>query len=252
MIRTIALMSTLAVAGCGGGILVSQGVLTINDAIVANNRADDGGGIANVNGTIRINQSTIKSNTATGASGLSTSGTTQILNSTISGNTGTSSIHALGVSSNLTIGNSTISGNQSGIRNQLNSTMTIEFSTIYGNVIYGLENDASVSSTISSSIIGFNGSVNCLGEAPSSGGYNVVSDASCLLVSTDDLNNIDPLVDDLANNGGRTQTHAPQPASAARDLTPNTINGCGLIYVTDQRGFPRPNSIDCDSGASEG
>ena len=244
-----------ALLGCGGGILVSQGILTINETVVVDNQADDGGGIANMGGVVYINESTIRSNNALiGTGGLLTSGTTRILKSTFSSNMGLSAIHASSSSSDLTIENSTISGNQGGVLNQSSSTVTIVFSTIYENVDYGLNSDATSVLTISSSIVGFNGSADCAGDVHllQSGGYNIASDATCSFAFTGDLNSIDPLLDGLANNGGATQTHALQLASPAREQTPNTINGCGLTYVTDQRGISRPNGLDCDSGAYEG
>ena len=82
--------------------------------------------------------------------------------------------------------------------------------------------------------------------SPGSGGLNVDSDGTCAAVSPS-LNFtviMDPKLDPLADNGGPTLTHLPQPDSPLIDM--GTI-----CEPNDQRGFPRPAGRDCDIGAVE-
>jgi hypothetical protein len=70
------------------------------------------------------------------------------------------------------------------------------------------------------------------------------------------MNNINPLLGPLANNGGPTQTMALLPGSPAIDSgnPSGCTDGLGHLLKTDQRGDPRPNIEDtggCDRGAYE-
>ena len=87
-------------------------------------------------------------------------------------------------------------------------------------------------------------------------GYNLSSDGSCRFNHTGDLNNHDPLLGPLQNNGGPTETMALLPGSPAIDG--GNRSGCtdsqGHLLKTDQRGMPRPDKEDssgCDMGAYE-
>jgi hypothetical protein len=51
----------------------------------------------------------------------------------------------------------------------------------------------------------------------------------------------------LADNSGRTQTHALPEGSPAIDLD----TACSNELITDQRGYPRPVGAGCDAGAYE-
>jgi len=89
-----------------------------------------------------------------------------------------------------------------------------------------------------------------------SDGYNLSSDSTCNFSNTGDLNNTDPLLGPLQNNGGPTETMALLRGSPAIDAG-NPI-GCtdnlDHLLTTDQRGMPRPDHEDtsgCDMGAYE-
>ncbi len=86
---------------------------------------------------------------------------------------------------------------------------------------------------------------NCSGPI-TDGGHNLSSDASCAFTSVGSLNNTDPLLGPLANNGGPMLTMALLPGSPAIDA------GDGAAAPkTDQRGFPRPAGLASDIGAFE-
>jgi len=77
-------------------------------------------------------------------------------------------------------------------------------------------------------------------------GYNISSDASCAFSAPGSLNNTDPKLQPLANNGGPTLTMALWPGSPAIDA------GISLPGITtDQRGVPRPYGPAPDIGAYE-
>jgi fibronectin-binding autotransporter adhesin len=77
-------------------------------------------------------------------------------------------------------------------------------------------------------------------------GYNISSDASCAFSGPGSLNNTDPKLAPLANNGGLTETMAISLGSPAIDA------GISLPGITtDQRGVPRPFGPEPDIGAYE-
>jgi len=78
------------------------------------------------------------------------------------------------------------------------------------------------------------------------GGYNLSSDASCNFAAPGSLNNTDPKLGPLADNGGPTPTHALLMGSPAIDAA--DPSSCPH---TDQRGAPRPSGLACDIGAYE-
>jgi hypothetical protein len=92
--------------------------------------------------------------------------------------------------------------------------------------------------------------------AVTSEGGNLDGGSSCHFQGPGDHSNIDPLVEELANNpgptaltagspGGPTLTHALSAASPAID------RGVSPCPATDQRGVRRPQNSGCDTGAYE-
>ena len=77
-------------------------------------------------------------------------------------------------------------------------------------------------------------------------GYNLSSDGSCAFTGIGSLNNIDPKLGPLANNGGPTLTMALLPGSPAIDA-----GNTSLAPAADQRGCPRPAGLAADIGAFE-
>ena len=86
---------------------------------------------------------------------------------------------------------------------------------------------------------------NCLGNI-TDGGHNLSSDASCAFTAVGSMNNTDPKLGPLADNGGPTLTMALLPGSPAIDA------GSAVgAPATDQRGVPRPQGAGVDIGAFE-
>jgi hypothetical protein len=260
-------MNSAPTSGFGGGIYNSGGTLTITSSTVTGNGMQDqyggaileGGGIYNAGGKVAITRSTLSGNYLNGSyadgggsfygGGIWTSGTMSITSSTVSGNyvTGDISsgigggIYNVGV---LTIASSTLSGNSAfGLAESLGGG-------IYGNA------------TLQDTIVAHNFIANnftrgnCQGTITSHG-YNLSSDTTCAFSGPGDLNNTDPLLGPLKNNGGPTQMLALLAGSPAIDAgnPAGCVDPAGKLLTTDQRGQPRPDPEDagvgCDIGAYE-
>lgn len=233
--------------GYGGAIYnCPNSVVFIINTTISANRSEVGGAICN-GGALVIRNSTFSANRARQlkAGAIANYGLVVIDNSTFSGNSsgpggqggaiknGGILFHAPGT---LNISNSTFSGNEAGD----------------GGAIYSNKKSKVV---MRNSIVANNRGGNCHGVLTSKG-YNLSSDASCSFDAMGDLNNTDPKLGELKNNGGPTATMALLQGSPAIDS--GNPNGCtddhGHLFITDQRGKPRPDKEDsnsCDRGAYE-
>jgi hypothetical protein len=267
----------------GGGIYNCFGTLTVIDSIITGNRISSGhgsygygAGIYNCpSSTLTLVNTTISNNSALIGGAICNGGTLTINKSTISGNVARQ--HEGGGIANygtLTITNSTFSGNMArssllgsvagGILNgglfRSSGTLAINNSTLSGNVARGgkgggIFNVKGSTVVLQNSIVANNTGGNCHG-AVTSHGYNLSSDGTCDFDRAGDLNDTDPKLGQLRNNGGPTKTLALLPGSPAIDS--GNPNGCtdgkGHLLKTDQRGEPRPDQEDesgCDRGAYE-
>jgi len=262
----------------GGGIY-NLGTLTVWNSIISGNSLGSciltychGAGIYN-SGTLRINDSTVSGNVidiqGTGAAlgaGVYSKGDLTIQKSTFSGNrasvVGESARAEGGALSNeegkLTINNSTFSGNVAsgtlplgwsggGAIYDSNGRLTISSSTLSGNsAYYGGGIYINGVTTLQNTIVASSpAGGNCSGTVFSNG-YNLSSDDTCNFSNSGDLNNTDPMLDPLHNNGGYTQTMALLPGSPAIDAgnPAGCTGGHGHLLKTDQRGKPRPDHED--------
>jgi hypothetical protein len=265
-----------------------MGTLTLNNTILRGNSATEqgaalggaaGGGIYNFGGTVEINNTTLSGNTASfaqcqylcGASGgaISSEGTLTINNSTVSRNSTSSDRHIRSSGGGIinlrsaAVNNSTITGNRAesaggGIENPEGSTLTINNSTLNENSAADGGAIGSYMSTVilQNSIVANSPSGgNCSGTMTSTG-YNLSSDGTCYFNGPGDMNNINPFLGPLKNNGGPTPTMALLEGSPAIDAANplGCTDGAGHLLKTDQRGMPRPDKEDtggCDMGAYE-
>jgi len=260
--------------GSGGGIL-NTGDLTLTNSTVSGSYAALGAGIYNSGTATLLNTEVLSNRASTNGLGLGGGifnyGTLVLDNSTVSGNYAEISGGGIGTSGGVvSLTRSTVSGNTvnsrgSGIRVEGNGSLTLTNSTVSGNgfpghfpppgFVFGNINlDAAGNLTLTNStVLGLrtyiqhtafasNSIVYCFeGSGITDGGNNF--GPSCGAGFAD----IEPGVDfeeELADNGGPTQTHALLPWSVAIDAA----GECGLD--TDQRGFPRDDG-QCDSGSFE-
>jgi len=93
---------------------------------------------------------------------------------------------------------------------------------------------------------------NCAESDQTSSGFNLASDASCGLTGTGDQESVNPLLEDLADNGGPTWTHALPPNSPAVDQGSSAAVGDHPALTTDQRGEPRPADLPGVTNAAGG
>ncbi len=237
--------------GIGGGIHVNNGAnVSLFDNVVTNNQ-----NTAIVNsGAFDARRTTVSNNSGFQGGGVANFAFMGFISSTLSGNTGIDGGAAWNTGA-LFFENSTISGNTASnaggaVMNSFGSVIFTS-STIVNNS--GLEGAGGVFSILGeiditsfqNTIIANNSNQNCMGPTASNG-FNISSDASCGFTQPSDLENTNPLLGGLANNGGPTQTHALLVGSPAID----TGIGQGCL-ATDQRGVTRPQGSACDRGAFE-
>ncbi len=257
--------------GYSGGIHFEYSLSAIvrNGSSIDHNTAepisgDYGGGMyvhgLSGNCQLSVDSSDLSDNTAgSDGGGLWTSCKTVIAGSTISGNLTTDEAgggifnHSTGI---LTVTNSTLSGNGApsgqggGIYNEggaavFNSTISAS-SAITGAGIYDEGTGLILKNTIlANSLSG----EDCFTSAPLAADVNnlIENNSGCgTPVSSDD-----PKLGPLADNGGRTLTHALLPGSPALGTGDSVTCAASPVDNVDQRGVVRPQGAGCDIGAYE-
>jgi len=259
VIRNLTLTGT-SVTESGGLIRNINNNLTVDCSNLIDMTVDSPGGAIHStgdDGSLLITESTISGNTAVNNGGgiFVNDHTATIVDSTIEGNSSTSGDGggiAIGANGILDMTNSTVTNNSAdssggGIFNS-GATSNIDNTTITANSATtggGIDNTGTLivaNSIIANQTLG--GDCSDTGTLTSDGG-NIESAMSCGFMSMGDLQDTDPLLGPLANNGGKTDTHILLPGSLAID----NAGTCGLPD-DDQRGQPR--DVDpCDSGSVE-
>ncbi len=270
-----------AANGHGGGITIESGELQLLRSQILDNRTlgqgAHGGGIwagpaqGSAEGSaVHIVDSVIAGNSTQGSSThgggvFSDLGSVHIENSTIFGNSTITQAGGVRVSNgNLSLINSTVSGNSGGTTGGvrvMHGSGTLLHSTVAFNHAppsYGRDISLFGSTSLPASLDLVNslvvqadsGALTCLiGSHSSIASLNSLSThASCTGVATaPESIHLGP----LANNGGRTLTHALWPASVAIDAGGDCQDDFQISE--DQRGEPRPGGISsaCDLGAYE-
>ncbi len=280
--------------GYGGGIYNYEGSITMRDSVVEDNEATFGGGIYSL-GTSVIEDSEVRGNRASsgGAGIFNFDGTLLVHNARVGDNRVTGQGPGGGIYnfSVVAVSYSLLDGNQAsdfgGAIYQRKGGTYISASTLSGNTagfggggLYLLRGEGVVASAtvvrnggsfgggfnvqedaeleLINTIVADSPGSNCFGEIDSFG-YNLDSGNTCGFDDEDDQFNIDPEIEDLADNGGVTFTHALSATSPAVDR--GDFAGCtdfnGYDVGTDQRGRNRhvdgdgDSEVRCDIGAFE-
>ena len=262
----------------GGGIYNSGGTLTLNNLIITGNTTANGGATNNAGtATMNINNCAISGNTATGAGGGSqnfSGNTLNISNTTYSNNTAnTTSSGGGAVQANGTVNivNSTFAGNNSvggsggaiffngTVLNITNSTIAGNTSTNNGGgITKSNANALNIRNTIIAGNNGIAASPDATGTFNSSGNNIIGNIGTSTGWIAADLQNVNPLLGALANNGGFTDTFLPMPGSPAINSGQNCVldlscasNNPAAAVTTDQRGVMRPVNGIVDIGSVE-
>lgn len=244
----------------GGGIF-NTGALTLTRVILRDNESFRGGGIANnIGGTVTMTASLVTGNAAISGGGVSQfadSPPMSLSNVTISGNRATG--NGGGVYSAMfmiAMNNVTVTGNTA----DSDDNGTGNGGGVFATFLVFIGGNISLANTIVA------GNADSGGEAPdcakdsfgaiTSQGYNLIGDTTGCTLSgstTGNLNNLDPLLGSLTDNGGPTFTHALLAGSPARDTANPAApgSGGGACAAADQRGIARPFGPRCDKGAFE-
>ena len=217
----------------GGGIY-NEGNSTVTDATISGNEAEGGGGMfLTGSNTIAIDGSTLNGNRAIGGGAISSrsSVTVNMLNSTISTNlaedvgagfysNGTALLRFVTIAGNVSGSDSATAG--AGI-NTFSSTGNPEVTVKNVLLAANLKGWDAVTNPDGPPDLGVLVDANCGRTGAgvphiTSTGNNLSSDATCgtVLSLGTDINNVDPLIGPLADNGGATQTHALLAGSPAR------------------------------------
>ena len=246
----------------GGGAILNFEDLSIDSCVFEGNSAIQAGGVIfNKEGSTiaEITNSTFSGNNAeSGGVIFNEEGTIQnITNSTFNGNNSAGrggGIDNEGTIENIT--NSTFSGNsaEDGGAIYNDGDINISFTTIANNEASaggGIFEDRD-SINIRNSIVAFNSPNNCVGPVNDLTG-NWSNESSCGFLG----DNSEIILGPLADNGGPTETMAllgGDPIDGATnncDALNEMGNPSGIPIGIDQRYFPRPFGVRCDSGAFE-
>jgi hypothetical protein len=260
--------------GFFGGDVYNEGSLTLQEDWITDGTASSGGGISNNTGTLLVERSLVSDNRASTGGG--DSGGIQNHGSAVCG-----AACSPGKKAILTVEDSTVAGNQARLGGGIFSwsdaadgnEVSILDSTIVENYVIKepgggprgpgaglLVSDGTA--TVAGSILDSNYEIdeeeeyvgtNCSVSEPgkiSSGGYNLEGGTECGFNSKGDLQDTfaDFTSDEPQDNGGPTNTLAPEPAAVVVDAIPT---GSALCKGTDQRGVSRPQGAGCDMGAVE-
>ena len=199
----------------GGGAILNDSVLTLNECTLLGNIANEGGAIFNFT-TLTLNRCTLVGNYARYGGAIEGDGGPVTLNQcTVAGNFATNDGGGILNFFSLTLNHCTVVGNRAFSGGGIDSldTVNLNNSIVAGNIA---NFDPQIAGAINSS------------------GVNLISG--------------DPLLAPLGDYDGPTQTMPPLPGSPAIDPLGGQTNS---MFSSDQRGLPRVVGTRADIGAAE-
>jgi CSLREA domain-containing protein len=243
-------------AGSQGGAIATTAPLTMTGVLLSANSAADGGALAIQGADATVRDSELSGNQVSGDGGaIWSNGTLALLGSTVAenraGNGG-----AIDAGGTLSLTNSTVSGNRAsgdgggitsrGVLALTATTVAANAADTGGGGLAVLAGSATLTSTL---LAGNQAAVgpDCLGVLASGGANLLEQTASCQLTAADNLLQVDPQLQPLADNGGPGRTHALPAGSPAVDA----VSDGNCATLTDGRGVNRPIGTRCDIGALE-
>jgi CSLREA domain-containing protein len=228
----------------GGGIYVEEGALEMFDTTVSGNRAERGGGVFDENDSSEpavLERDTFADNSAEEGGGIDIEiAEVSITNSTFNGNgspTGIGGAILIVEDGNVSLLNDTLSGD-------------IATPQTGGAEIHATEGQQLniVNTIVGPAAAGLEGS-ECFLDISQTSESNIDAGNSCGFEASDgSLNETNPMLEPLAENGGPTKTMALKATSPA--ISAGSKAACPAI---DQRGVtrPQPGDASCDIGAYE-
>jgi CSLREA domain-containing protein len=247
-------------SGDYAGGIENSGDLLVENTIISNNKAEEAGGVFSEGNSAIFRNVEVRDNEAREGS-FATGGmylddeSVELTNVTVANNSAKNDEFPAGgifaegllVATNLTVtGNSAQGPRGTGGVFARSGSMLIN-ATITGNTtsssgVGGVEG----SPTIKNSIIANNTPDNCALSVVHAEGKNIDSGDTCDFPPATNLNDTDPMLDVLADNGGSVRTMALLGGSPALDAAVDCPPP-----ATDARGTPRPRGTACDIGAFE-
>ncbi|GAB4580006.1 MAG: hypothetical protein Fur0022_27450 [Anaerolineales bacterium] len=254
---SLTLMNGNTTAPHGGGMYITgETTVTLLNSTLISNTAPSGSAIFNF-GALSVYSTTFSYNTATADGTIENEGVLMVTASTLNDNEAFRGGGLYGeAGGSITLLNTTIANNTADEGGAIHNrgTLTITFSTLanntanVGSAIHNWGGSSSLALFHTLMAYNMGGAPQCLDEAGTlvNSLQNLITDGSCGATFTDD-----PLLSNLGNYGGLTETMLPQAFSPAIDATLMGLYGCGTIYTQDQRGVVRPIEGACDIGAVE-
>ena len=228
-------------AASGGGAIrnqnadaslrISQGQLLSNTATGGN-----GGGLLMINGQVYIEQTTLAGNQASGGGGAirANNGVLDLINSTLSQNSSLADGGAMYIGkASVSLTNTSVVSNTGNALFKNDTGVVKASNSLIANTVAGAANCASTLGLVS------------LGHNLAS------DDTCTGLTAAGDITDTDPLLGALADNGGGTPTIALLPGSPAIDAGDDVTCAAAPVINVDQRDVARPQGAHCDIGAFE-
>ncbi len=255
-----------------GGDIRNTGSLLLSEDWITEGSAAAGGGIANAEGTLVLERSLVSANHATTeqdgeggeGGGIENYGSRECITACGPGKKAVLAVKDSTIADNeAPLGAGVFSGTEDGVADEngvsiIDSTIAYNHSTGEpgaGLLVHegAIDVVGSIVADDSATTAGVTADTNCAAESPAkivSLGYNIETGTDCGFTAIGDKQSTAPDFSSTTpqDNGGNTNTLAPEPTSPAVNAIPTSFEFCEDL---DQRGVTRPQGAGCDIGAVE-